>query len=98
MIPDLTMKEIFCKAIQNKQRVEFIYHEKIRVGEPQCCGISKTGKEVVRMHLIKGGSRPEQLFEIAQIKDLKTIDEYFEKPGPNYRRNDSAMSEIFCQL
>jgi hypothetical protein len=89
---------LFCDAIENRKRVTFIYHGKERAGEPQCCGISHAGNEVVRVHLTKGGSRPEQLFEIAQVKSLKLLNEHFTKPGPNYRRDDSAMKIIYCQL
>ena len=92
------MVDLFCSAITNRQRVSFRYHDKERIGEPQCCGISTTGKEVVRIHLVKGGQRPEQLFDIAQIKSLQIMNEYFSSPGPNYKHNDSAMKEIFCQL
>jgi hypothetical protein len=89
---------LVCDAIKNMQRVRFQYHDKERIGEPQCCGLSKAGNEVVRVHLNKGGSRPEQLFEIAQIKSLELLDENFTRPGPNYKRDDSAMVEIYCQL
>ena len=90
--------QILCGAIANKQRIVFYYHEKERVGEPQCCGISTAEKEVVRVHLIKGGSRPEQLFEVGRIKSLEVLNEFFSKPGPNYKENDMAMRLIFCQL
>jgi hypothetical protein len=29
---------------------------------------------------------------------LQVLEERFEKPGPNYKREDSAMREIFAQL
>ena len=90
--------QILCDAITNKQRISFYYHDKERVGEPQCCGISTTDKVVARVHLVKGGSRPEQLFEVRQISSLKVLDEFFYKPGPNYKENDSAMKVIYCQL
>lgn len=89
---------LFCDAIRNKRKVTFVYHDKEREGEPQCWGISQGDKEVVRVHLTKGGSRPEQLFEIAQVKLLELQNEHFTKPGPNYKRDDSAMKEIYCQL
>ena len=76
----------------------FYYHEKERIGEPQCCGISTAEKEVVRVHLLKGGSRPEQLFEVRQINSLEVLNEFFSKPGPNYKENDLAMKVIYCQL
>lgn len=94
----VSKREILCDALKSKRRVKFFYHGKERTGEPQCCGISKTGKEVIRMHLVKGGSRPEQLFEISEMKSLQVLNQHFDKPGPNYRKNDSHMREIFCQL
>jgi hypothetical protein len=90
--------DLICSAIKNKQRIEFNYNDKRRVGEPQCCGISEAGNVVVRVHLIQGGSRPEQLFVVSKLRSLKVLNEHFERPGPNYKKNDSAMAEIFCQL
>ena len=92
------LAERICTAIKEKWRVEFIYNDKMRTVEPQCCGISTAGKEVVRAYLIKGGSRPEQLFEIAKIKSFVVLQEHFTKPGPNYRKYDAAMKIIYCQL
>jgi hypothetical protein len=90
--------QILCGAISNKQRIIFYYHEKERIGEPQCCGVSTAEKEVVRVHLLKGGSRPEQLFEVGRINSLEVLNEFFSKPGPNYKENDMAMKVIHCQL
>jgi hypothetical protein len=92
------MKEIICEAIRQKQRIKFEYNEKLRVGEPQCCGQTSTGKDAVRVHLTFGGSRPEQLFELDKMMSVELLNEHFTKPGPNYKRNDSAMLKIYCQL
>lgn len=75
-----------------------MYNDKLRIGEPQCCGVSTAGKEVARLHLLQGGSRPEQLFELAKMSSLILLNEHFTKPGPNYSKDDKAMKEIFCQL
>lgn len=85
-------------AITNKQRMRFIYHDRLRITEPQCYGVSSTGKEVVRVYQISGGAQREPLFEVAKMENLSLINEYFTEPGPNYKRDDSAMKEIFCQL
>jgi hypothetical protein len=69
--------QILCDSKTNKQRFRFHYYDKERVGEPQCCGISTTDKEAVRVHLAKGGSKPEQLCEVRQISSLKVLDEFF---------------------
>jgi hypothetical protein len=43
-------------------------------------------------------ANPEQLFKLDKIKSFQLLDEYFTKPGPNYKKDDSAMKVIYCQL
>jgi hypothetical protein len=92
------IKDLICEAIKTKQRLSFVYNDKLRVAEPQCCGQTTAGKDAIRATLISGGSRPEQLFEPDKIKSFQLLDEYFTEAGPNYKRNDSAMRVIYCQL
>ena len=66
--------------------------------EPQCYGIDTKGTELLRVHQLRGGSQREPLFDVAKIEDLVVLDETFDAPGPNYKKNDSAMKTIFCQL
>jgi hypothetical protein len=94
----MLLKDLICEAINNKQRIKFLYNEKIRVAEPQCCGMSTAGKDVLRAHLTKGGSRPEQLFELNKMQSVEIMDEFFTLPGPNYNPDDSAMKTIYCRL
>jgi hypothetical protein len=94
----IELRNRICDAIKNKQRIKFEYNKKMRVGEPQCCGKTTKEKDVVRLHLIPGGSKPVQLFDISEIGYLQLLDEYFSGPGPNYRKDDSAMKSIYCQL
>jgi hypothetical protein len=92
------MNEIIIKAIQNKQRLRFTYNNKVRIAEPQCYGVGTKGTELLRIHQILGGTEPEPLFDVSKMKDLILLEEHFTKPGPNYKKNDSAMKTIFCQL
>lgn len=92
------MNELILTAIRNKRRIHFTYHNKRRVAEPQCYGISTAGKEVVRVFQVSGGSQQEPLFEIGKMEQLFLSNETFEKPGPNYKQGDSAMSVIFAEL
>jgi hypothetical protein len=92
------MNELILNAIKNKQQITFVYHDILRVAEPQCYGISTTGKEILRVYQISGGTQPEPLFEVAKMANLRTLNEYFVEPGPNYKRGDSAMREIFAEL
>ena len=88
-----------CAAIDDKRRISFVYHEKPRIAEPQCYGISTAGKEALRVFLIEGVSRErEPLFTVAEMEGLTLLKETFTKPGPNYKRGDSAMRFIFCEL
>ena len=78
--------------------MRFSYHGRIRLVEPQCYGMGHKGTELVRVHQIQGGSQREPLFDVSKMTDIALLDEVFTKPGPNYKRNDSAMETIFCQL
>jgi hypothetical protein len=92
------MNEIIVDAIRNRRRLRFTYHGKARLGEPQCYGIGVKGTELLRIHQIRGGAQREPLFDVSKMEDLIVLDESFTKPGPNYKKNDSAMKTIFCQL
>lgn len=92
------MNELILTAIRNKRRIHFVYNDKHRIAEPQCYGISTAGKEVVRVFQVSGGTQPEPLFEVSKMGHLCLSNEIFQRPGPNYKRGDSAMSVIFAEL
>jgi hypothetical protein len=92
------MNELLCQAIKNKQRLEFVYNGRKRFGEPQCYGIGHRGTELLRIYQIKGGLQPEPLFDVSKITELVVLNERFNRPGPNYKKGDSAMKEIYCEL
>ena len=92
------MNEVLTRAIEHKQRLRFLYNGKSRLVEPQCYGIGRRGTELLRAHQLEGGKDREPLFDVTKILDLEVLDEVFDHPGPNYKRNDSAMETIFAQL
>jgi len=92
------MNPLIVRSVEEKRRLRFIYSGKLRIAEPQCYGLGTRGTELLRVHQIAGGSQREPLFDVAKIEELVLLDEVFDKPGPNYKRNDSAMKTIFCQL
>ena len=92
------MNELLVQAIQERRRLRFIYCGKTRLAEPQCYGVGHKGNELLRVHQIGTGSEREPLFNVAKMRDVVLLDEVFSRPGPNYKRNDSAMETIFCQL
>ena len=92
-----TANPILVDAITGRRRISFVYNEKRRIVEPQCYGIGSKGTELLRAHQLEGGTEREPLFDVSKIQELETLDT-FSKPGPNYKRNDSAMKIIFAQL
>ena len=86
------------RAIREKRRLRFIYHDVTRLVEPQCHGIGHRGTELLRAYQLEGGAQVEPLFDVSKISDLQLLEERFDRPGPNYKRDDSAMQEIFAQL
>ena len=90
--------ETILESIRAQRRLRFIYNGKARLVEPQCYGIGRRGTELLRAYQLQGGSQPEPLFDVSKVQALSMLDETFAKPGPNYKRNDSAMTTIFCQL
>lgn len=92
------MNEVIIRSIQQKQRLRFTYNGKDRLVEPQCYGMGTKGTELLRAHQLVGGSQPEPLFDVARMENLVATGETFARPGPNYKRDDSAMATIFAQL
>lgn len=92
------MNQTIAKAIGERRRLRFSYNGRPRRVEPQCYGIGRKGTELLRAYQLEGGAQPEPLFDVSKITDLILLDENFDRNGPNYRKNDSAMAWIFCQL
>jgi hypothetical protein len=89
---------VLIEAIENRHRLSFDYDGKPRLVEPQCYGVGKRGTELLRAHQLQGGSEREVLFDVQKIQHLEVTGERFGAPGPNYKKNDAAMTIIFAQL
>jgi hypothetical protein len=92
------MHELLLRAIHERRRLRFKYNGTIRMGEPQCYGVGHKGTVLLRVFVLEGSSQPEPLFDVSKIKDLALLDEIFSKPGPNYKKGDSAMKTIYAEL
>jgi len=92
------MNAVLIKSINQKQRLRFLYNGKRRLVEPQCYGIGARGTELLRAHQLQGGQQREPLFDVSKIVELELLNEKFDRPGPNYKKNDSAMTTILAQL
>ena len=93
-----SLRTMLVESIRDRKRLRFVYSGRQRIVEPQCYGIANTGKELLRGHQLSGGAQPEPLFEVAKMSELEVLTESFNRPGPNYTRDDSAMVTIYSQL
>jgi len=95
---DAVMVQAIVDAIRDRRRLRFRYHDRERLVEPQCYGVGAKGTELLRGYQLRGGLQQEPLFDVSKLSELVVLDETFDKPGPHYRRDDSAMVRIFRQL
>lgn len=92
------MHEQLIQAIHLRHRIQFTYNNVLRVGEPQCYGVGHKGTNLLRVYVLQGSSQPEPLFDVSKMKGLVLLDTFFTKPGPNYKKGDSAMKIIYAEL
>ena len=100
----MNKKSLICEAIKNKNVIEFSYNGHKRVVEPHCYGMHKnTNNEVLCAYQISGYSssgkgHPWRLYTISGMSKIVISGEKFNKPRNGYKKNDSRMLRIFCQI
>lgn len=97
------MKNIICEAIKNKNLLEFNYKGYYRVVEPFTFGVNTKYNEVLSAFQVKGGSesgdRPMwRLFDLEKIENLRMLDESFSGNRDGYKKRDSRMVKIYCEM
>jgi predicted DNA-binding transcriptional regulator YafY len=99
------MKDTICKAIKNKNLLEFSYKNMTRIVEPHTLGINLKDNTVLSAYQIDGESEsidiPDWgLFSISKINNLKILDDTFDQPRflEDYNRDSNRMKIISCEL
>jgi hypothetical protein len=95
--------ELICEAIRKRTLLEFRYHDRLRVVAPYCCGVSSRGSNVLRAVQVRGESASGglgfgKLWTVAEIADLRVLDEPFRPDDPDYNPRDRAMTRIYCAI
>ena len=95
--------ELICEAIRERALLEFVYHDRWRVVEPYCCGRSTRGVDVLRAVQVRGASASGglgfgKLWTVAEISDLRMLDEVFIPEDPDYNPRDRAMTRVYCAI
>ena len=96
-------KSVVCEAIRKRSLLEFSYHGRLRVVAPYCHGVSTRDTEVLRGIQVRGSGSSKglgfgKLWAIADMVDLRILDETFAPDDPHYNPNDSAMKQIHCRV
>lgn len=96
--------KIICEAIRTKRIIKFIYEGYERIVEPHTYGVHKdTGNEVLSAYQVgefsSSGIIPNwRLYIVSKISSLEMTDRHFSESRPGYRREDTRMSIIFCEV
>lgn len=98
------MKEIVCKAINERLVIQFEYEGEIRIVEPFVLGYHKdTGNLVLRSYRVGGYSKsdrepPWRLFDMSKVSELRVTTTMAHSNREFYNPNDKHMSEILCHV
>lgn len=97
------MENIIREAIANKQLLEFIYKDELRIVEPYTFGVTTKGNDVLSGYQIDGESTSSnelgwRLFTLDKIDNLNLLEDDFSGDRDEYNPNDSRMSHIYCTL
>lgn len=95
--------ETVCAAIRDKQRLRIWYEPGSRLIEPHAHGESSQGNPLLRAYQVSGASASNEptdwkLFRLDRAEQISMAGETFDSPRPGYRRGDSAMQRIHCEL
>ncbi len=92
-----------CEALRDQKRIALHYDGHDRVVEVHAVGVTRDNNGVLRVFQVRGGSNSNtpvgwKLFRADQVSGAHMVDERSEAPRPQYKRGDSAMQTINCQV
>lgn len=92
-----------CKAIKNREIIQFYYDGGIRIVEPFCYGENSKGNLVLSGYQIGGYSSSGdpvgwRLFRKDRMQDISLVGRKFIQIRPRYNPNDKRMKKIICNV
>lgn len=97
------MNQTIITAIRNLEQLTFSYDGLQRVVEPHTYGITTTGKQSLRAYQVQGGHlsehiQPWHLFTVSKMVGLRSTGNKFQGARQGYKRQDTALQQIYAQL
>lgn len=99
----MTVAELFCTAINQKKCLHVYYDGHDRVIEAHAVGYTKDGNTVARIWQVSGGSvsgssSPWRLMRLDRVTKASLSEQISKAPRDGYKRGDSAMEKILCEV
>jgi predicted DNA-binding transcriptional regulator YafY len=97
------MLEVICHAIRARSLLSFDYRGKARTVEPHICGRDSAGDDLLTAWLVRGYSQSSQelgwrTYQLAQIQQLRVLDERFEAARAGFNPADSRYVKVHCMI
>lgn len=92
-----------CAALRERRLLEVRYDGFLRAVEVHAVGYTQDGNAVMRVWQVRGGSVSNErigwkLLRLDEAISFGVTDEISQAPRADYRRHDSVMQRIVCQL
>ena len=97
------MNSIICQAIREMRLLEFTYENHRRVVEPHTYGYDKKNHESLSAYQVAGTSSSGavplwRMFHLSEIRDLTLSQQKFSNVRHGYKKGDSRMQTIYCEI
>lgn len=97
------MRQAICSAIDAHQLLAFGYEGSERLVEPHLCGHNTAGHDALLAWFVRGysesGAPPGwRTYLLAEMRDIRTIEETFASARPGYNPTDGSMQLVYCRL
>jgi hypothetical protein len=92
-----------CEAIRRQSLLQFQYQGRLRIVAPYCHGVSTRGTEVLRAIQVRGSSASSgfgfgKLWSVAEMQNIRILNETFTPDDLDYHPDDSAMRQVHCHI
>jgi hypothetical protein len=96
------MISIICEAISHRRVIQFYYDGELRIVEPHCHGITTAGNQGLRAYQIGGYSSSNKygwkMYDLGKSNNIVITPNSFPRARNGYKKGDSGMMQIYCEL
>ena len=91
-------QDAICKAIQNKQVLQFTYSRRIRTAEPHLLGYDSDGDLTLSAYQLTGTGQGWRDFHVSRLSGLSTTGQTFSGPRRGYNPQDETIDRVVCRI